>query len=135
MLKIAYRTLVILLAAGLVAGGLYLFVQNGGGSALAIGRGHADFPGGVAAAQMKERGQGLTPPDGASLHSNSLRGEHDQAGFNLTWRGLSGLLSPLMKIAGITLIVTGIQAVNKHLKRRRAHNITASAALPRSIQS
>ncbi len=104
MTRILLRTLVILLVAGLVAGGIYLFAQSGGLSLIGAA-GHAEGLSRASAA-------GLPQADG-ELHFD---GGDSQAGFSLD--GLGGVLMQLGKVAAITMLV-GVVKAGARLFRRR----------------
>ncbi len=122
MLKIILRTLIILLVAGLVAGGIYLFVQNGEASLLGAGAGRAigrGFPAGQApgtlAGAIFTAGQRL---DGFE------RGPEGQMGFSLA--GLAGVVMQAGKVAVITALVVAGQSLGR-LFRHHRHAVSAPA--------
>ncbi len=99
MTRILLRTLLILVVAGLVAGAIYLFAQNGGLSLIGAG-GHAE---------------GFSPASaGGELH---LDGRDVQAGFSI--EGLGGVLMQLGKVALITVLVAVIKVGTRLFKRPR----------------
>ena len=103
-MKTILRIVIILLVAGIVAGGLSLAVNN---SSIAS---DSNFEGGQPPVMTSADGQTLQPmerPDGDREGGASLAG------------GLSGVLATLAKIAGITVIVTLIQKASDTLKRRK----------------
>lgn len=115
MLKIILRTLIILLVAGLVAGGIYLFVQNGGVSLLGAGAG-------------RDSGRGFSPDQspgtlaGAAFAAGQRpasfdHGPEGQAGFSLA--GLAGVAMQAGKIAVITALVVAVQSLARLFRRRR----------------
>ena len=93
MFKIIGRILVILLAAALVAGGLYDLVQNGSTSSTAFAPDR----------QFVSRNTNgtLTPP-------TQFRDRESEGGFSLG-RGLGGMLVTALQIGVITAIVFQIQ--------------------------
>lgn len=93
MLKILLRTLVILLVTLLVAGGLYLLVENGNASSAAFGP-EPQFD------NRTTTGERQSPPDGFSG-----RGEHGGEGEFSLGRGLGGMFGTLLKMGVITLLV------------------------------
>jgi len=122
MIKILWRTLILLLAAALVAGGIYLFAENGGISGLSIGGLSAEAGrDGFSAGEMGERPEGRRsdggqlPPQGDRIRR---QGGHDsEMGFSLA--GLGGVGLQLGKVALITGVVVAIQAFGRWFKRRR----------------
>ena len=105
-MKTILRIIVILLVAGIVAGGLSLAVNN---SSIAS---DTNFEGGQPPVMTSADGQTIQPmerPDGDREGGASLAG------------GLSGVLANLAKIAGITVFVTLTQKALEMLKRRTPH--------------
>jgi len=123
MLKIFLRTLVILLAVGLVAGALYLSAENGwlnfidgrsalqGTSAL-LEKGSPDT-------QRELSGLPHGRPSGDGRAPFEGRGEHMEGGQGFSLSGLGGVAMQFGKIAVITAVVAAIQAVIRMFRRRR----------------
>ncbi len=114
MLKITIRIGLILLAAGLVAGGWYLFASTAGAS-LPGGRG--EFEGrprieSSTGAAPSADGSLPAPPDG----NFGGRGEHDEGG-SLT--ALAGVAANLGKVALITALVVVVQWGWRMVGKRR----------------
>jgi len=126
MLKTFIRTLIILLAAGLVAGGVYLLVERVGlglpgtgrlaegtledGHGRGLGRGRA-FPAGEqdATRERDETGQG-----------DLLRGEHvGETDVSFPLSGLAGALVQAGKVALITAAVVVAGAIFRLFRKRR----------------
>lgn len=109
MLKLFLHTLIILLVAGLVAGGIYLFTQNGGMSL--IGAAQDD-------GFSQQRGLHAQPADGeSSQRQHPTRGREGQMGFSLL--GLSGVVVQAGKIAVITALVMLVKIVGSMFGHRR----------------
>jgi hypothetical protein len=126
MVKTILHTIIILLVSGLVAGGIYLFVQNGGMSLNDGGVGLSEgFGRGLG------NGPGFTPgsaPIGAKgfPQGGGFGGGHDEpGGFSLA--GFSGVLMQLVKVAAITVFVVIVQAVIRQFKRIRKTTRPAAA--------
>lgn len=117
MFKIIIRTLIILLAAGIVTAGLVLFVNNGGmnslGSVARVEGMHGGFPGGGLRPEKF-----AAPPDGAAGFpgDGGRHGMEGGAGFSLA--GLSGVGLQFGKIALITALIVGAQALLGLFRRR-----------------
>jgi hypothetical protein len=119
MAKILLRTLLILLAAGLVAGGIYLLTVNGIISLGGANASHSPENGGGFA-----RGGALSqPPGGGQLHDRG--GLEGQSGFSLS--GLSGVAVQAGKIALLTLLVVVVKAITQIFKRCRPHHAGSAA--------
>ena len=101
-MKTILRIIVILLVAGIVAGGLSLAVNN---SSIAS---DTNFEGGQPPVMTSADGQTIQPME---------RPEHDEGGASTA--GLSGVLLTLAKVAGITVIVTFIQSMFKKVNHRK----------------
>jgi len=104
MLKIFKHTIVILLAAALVTGGIYLFVENGGMNLIAAAHGsgfsHEGF--------------------GAQSSSGELsQGLFNSGDSNRQLGGLSSLAIQLGKMAAITIFVTAVRGVIRLVKRSK----------------
>jgi hypothetical protein len=113
MAKILLHTLLILLVAGLVAGGIYLLTVNGVINLGGAGTSHGTESGGGLA-----RGGALPqPPGGAQFHDRG--GLEGQGGFSLN--GLGGVAVQAGKIALITLLVAALKVITQIFKRRRPH--------------
>jgi hypothetical protein len=110
MLKIIFRILVILLAAGLVCGGLFLVANTAGANLnnFSGGLGRAHFDGALT------NGSRPAPPDGA-FQPGGRGGE--QAGGSLL--GLAGVAGILGKVAVITAAVVLLQGVSGRFFRKR----------------
>ena len=104
MLKILFRTGMILLAAGLIVGGLFLYANN-------AGSGQAGIPGGGERPQMVSSASAGT--EVAANSENSERHGGAEGGG-----GLASLLGQLLKIGVITGIVVSIQALIRKIQRR-----------------
>jgi hypothetical protein len=107
MIKVLLRTLIILMVTGLVAGGIYLWAENGsagllGGDSLPGG---ADFADGARPAR----------PDGADFGRRE-GGREGGMGFSLA--GLAGVAVQLGKIAAITTAVLVVRALARLVGRR-----------------
>jgi hypothetical protein len=111
MLKVLFRTLIILLVAALVAGGVYLFAVNGGMSLLG-GVGQASH--GIA------NGSGLPRAGTFAPLAGGGRFDHDQNGFSLA--GLGGVAVQAGKVAALTTLVLAIKGILQAFKRRRKHS-------------
>lgn len=131
MLKVLVRTLIILLAAAIITAGTVLFVNNGGmnslGSIAAAEGMRGGFPG-----EHADR-QGRLPPAGARPAEGGQRGfgQHGMeggAGFSLA--GLSGVGLQLGKVALITAVIVGAQAVFGLLRRKAKPAGTPAASTP-----
>jgi hypothetical protein len=118
MLKILFRTVMILLVAGLVTGGLYLFGQNSGssligaisGAGLGQGENHArPADGGFGPGQGKGMAQGQGRQEGPG-------GENS---FSLSAATLSGLAEELGKVAAVTAGFVLLKAVFRLISRRK----------------
>jgi hypothetical protein len=112
------HAVILLLVAGLVAGGIYLFVQNGGMSLIGGAAGQSEVfehgPGngpGFALGSAPTGAQGF--PQGEGFRAG--RGGEDS--FSLA--GIGGVLMQLVKVAAITIFVVAAQAVIRLFKRRR----------------
>ena len=128
MVKIIVRIGLILLAAGLVCGGLILYANNagaglgelpgGGGEHLRQGMGQSQER------QFKNRPEGALPE--GSLTPGGGRGlghaEYGEPGTDWT-----GLASQLAKVAVITLVVVGVQWLYRKLRRKRNTNNVVTA--------
>ena len=129
MLKIVLRIVIILLAAGLLAGGVYLLVEqfgfglpgtgrlagatpegaHGRGLGRGLGRGRQSAGEQDATRERTEDGQG-----------DLLRGEHEgETGLSFPLSGLGGVLVQAGKVALITLGVVALQAAWRWLGRRK----------------
>jgi len=109
MFKIFLRTLIILLTAGLVAGGIYMFTQYGGMNL--IGAAQDD-------GFSQQRGLHAQPADGeASQRQHLKRGREGQMG--LSFLGLSGVVVQAGKIAVITALVMLVKRVVSMFGHRR----------------
>jgi hypothetical protein len=120
MLKHFLRTLVILIVSGLVAGGIFMFANNGGmnilnsvGQAVGLSQGERHRDGfnrtGVPPqGDRAEFAQGRPPREG---------GPDGQTGFSLA--GLSGVAVQAGKVALITVIVVVIQSTVSLIHRLR----------------
>jgi hypothetical protein len=125
MIKIVLRLLVILLVVGIVAGGIYLVVQNGGASALGAGVPGAGFERGSGLPGGGAITQGQLPPRGNGDFGRGGHGlEGGMAGFSLA--GLPGVMLQVGKIAGITALVVAVQAVLRLFKRRRVTRVAVA---------
>lgn len=115
-MKTIIRTLVILLVAVLVAGALYLVVENT--SLLSSGGG---FPEG--ASEFGERpempsGELGERPEMPTGEGERFEGGHDDHNAASLSRGLSEVFASLVKIAGITVVVLAVQFVVKQMQKR-----------------
>ncbi len=103
-MKTILRIIVILLVAGIVAGGLSLAVNN---SSVAS---DTNFEGGQPPVMTSADGQTITQPmerpEGGDEHGASLAG------------GLGGVLATIAKIMGITIVILLIQKVISLLEAR-----------------
>ena len=123
MVKIVFRIIMILAAAGLVTGGLFLYVNNTGASQgiLAEGGRRQGFeqpriaPEGGAGRPM--RGGMLEGFAGPGGHGG-FEGRGDAFGGG-SILGLAGVLAQAGKIGLVTVLVVGIQAVIKGIQGRR----------------
>jgi hypothetical protein len=113
IMKTLWRTLLILAVAGLIAGGLYGYVNSSGASL------------GATAGEGRHIERGGTPPEvgeGRPARGGGERaGGHDglggeASGFSLF--GLSGVLTQAGKVGLITLVIVAAQAVVKWIRRR-----------------
>ncbi|HEX9018335.1 MAG TPA: hypothetical protein VF806_04080 [Anaerolineaceae bacterium] len=126
MFKIFYRILIILLVAGIVSGGLYLFFNSSLGSSLIGGQGgfgdRGGFPGGQATigttllSQFQSGGQAL----GGDF------GGHGDQGVVDVQRGLAGLLSNFFKIGAIVSGVVLVRWLISLVWRKRPNRVTAA---------
>ncbi len=119
MLKILVRTLLILLAAGLISGALYLTVNGGSGqSALdAIGgRGGRSAFGAVAGLGNFDR-----PGSVLSIFSGGVRGRDFRGGGAAQTLALTDIMVKLGLIGLLTLVVVALQrGIGHFIKRRKA---------------
>ena len=126
MLKTIGKVLVILLVAGLLAGGLYVLVQN---SSLASGGGFSGREFGENRVRPENLAEGASvpgaPTDGrfANRPERGFRSEREHDEFSLG-RGLAGMFGQVIKIA----VVTGMILLAQKLFSRRAPVKAASQA-------
>jgi hypothetical protein len=121
MLKTIGRILVILLVSGLIAGGLYLIVQNNP-SALGTGDGQAGFEGRLRRNfKQNNPGSALSQPSTESnTHPTRFRAvDHDFEGGVSVGRGLLGITRSLIVFSLITLLIIGFQKAFSWIKRKR----------------
>lgn len=124
MLKIVLRTVIILLVTGLVAGGIYLFVENGGASSLGAGETREGISAGIERGAGFVEGEMPARPEGeGGRHAIGAGGREGEEGFSLL--GLSGVAMQIGKIAVITALVAVVQAVVRLFKRRPASTAAA----------
>lgn len=121
MQKVILRTLTLLLLSGLVAGGIYLFVENGGLSWLGMD----------VQREGQQREYGLTEEENSEQNveedansefqrNGNGRGEgRRQGGGRISSQGLTAIVVPVVKIAAITAIVVGLRALIRFFTRRR----------------
>lgn len=124
MLKILFRTGMILLAAALIAGGLYLYANSAGvnSNTMPGGRERPAFD----ASQPPTADSAGRPMRGGE-HGVMGRGEEHlggEDGFSLA--GWSGVLMQAGKVGLITLAVVALQTIIKWL-RRRQHPVAEQA--------
>jgi hypothetical protein len=121
MFKIIGRMIVILLASGLIACGLYLIVQHNP-SALGIGKQQAGFEGRLGRNfEQVNTGSTLSQASAGTV-SRPARfrdSEHDFGGRLSLGRGLLGILRNLLIFSLITLLVIGIQKLFTQVNRKR----------------
>ncbi len=124
MVKTILHTVIILLVTGLVAGGIYLFVQNGGMSLIGGGTGQLEgFEGGPGNRPSFSQGSAPSGTQGFPQGGGSRGDRGGEDSFSLA--GVSGVLMQLAKVAIITAIVVGVQWVIRMFRRVRK---TASPA-------
>ncbi len=111
MLKIIFRTAMILAAAGIVIGLLFVY-SNANASSLTAGDNHS-LPAG-AGNSRPAKGPKPATADGFAGRDGLGGGE---GGFS--WFSASGLFTQAGKVGLITLMVVGIQQVFKLLRRMR----------------
>lgn len=101
-MKTIFKIIAILVVASIVAGGFYLAVNN---TSLAT--------------ESSERGEpsAMTSADGQSFQPME-RPEGSEGGTSLT-RGLSGVITPLAKLAGITIVVLLLEKAFYLLRNRK----------------
>lgn len=132
MLKIVSRILIILLAAGGVCAGLYLYANSAGASLGGLRGGdmpgRLNFDGGEAFANGEmpappqfdgsrtlDGGSLAARPEGAFRHNGRGRGEEGGSFFNIV-----GIFINLGKVAAITVLVILVQWAGTKLFHRRA---------------
>ncbi len=105
-MKTIFKIIAILVVASIVAGGFYLAVSN---TSLAT--------------ESSERGEpsALTNADGQSFQPME-RTEGSEGGTSLA-RGLSGVITPLAKLAGITIVVLLLEKAFHLLRNRKPASI------------
>ena len=121
MLRIIGRILVILLVSSLIAGGIYLIVQQNH-SALGIGDGQPGFEG-----RLRNNFEWID--NGSELPQESIAsnarlshfrgGDHDLEGGVSIGRGLMGITRNLIVFSLITLLVVAIQKLFSWLNWKR----------------
>lgn len=131
MFKIIVRTLMILLAAGLITAGLIVFVNNGGmnslGSIARVESMRSGFPGLHAGRQDRF----AAPPNGSTGIPNAAGRQHGmEGGEGFSLAGLSGVGLQLGKVALITALIVGAQAVIGLFRRRPQPAGNPAAASP-----
>jgi hypothetical protein len=126
MVKTILHGALILLVAGLVAGGIYLFVQNGGMSMIGGAAGQAEgFEHGSGNGPGFARGNA---PSGAQGFPQGEGFRGDRGGEDsFSVAGIGGVLMQLVKVAVITALVVAVQAVIRLFKRRRKNASPAAA--------
>jgi hypothetical protein len=115
MLKLLLRTLIILLVAGLLAGGIYLIAVNGGMNLIGSA---GQAPHGFANGSGLPPADTFAPPAGAGF-------DHDSSSFSPA--GLAGVAVQAGKIAATTALVMAIKAFLQMFKRR--HKPAKAAAV------
>ncbi len=127
MLRLIVRTVIILLVAGLIAGGLYLFANNGGMSLVGAGGQQDGFSHGSTNAagltQVNTKVQTASGQPGQDVFRGG-DGSHDQNGFSLL--GLGGVFLQAAKIAVITALVVALKAAWQLLKHHKPVNAAAA---------
>jgi hypothetical protein len=119
MLKIIIRTFVILLVSGIVAGGIYLFAQNGGMNILSAVGGNTRFARGGRNGFGQPPGGDRQPPNG-DFYQQRPFGDGGRDGFSgFSLASLSGVLMQAGKVALITVAVILIQFLVRLIRRRR----------------
>lgn len=107
MLKVILRVLIILMVFALVAGGIYLLVQNSGSSVL----GNTQVEGGF------QNGNGTRPASGFGPADGDFNRVEGAGGFSV--RNLSQLGVNFGKVALITIAVVLVQGLNRFFRRRK----------------
>jgi hypothetical protein len=107
MLKLIFRIGVILLAAGIISGGMVLLVQHG----ILTSQSVSALAGREGGGRQFDRAQGFTPP----ILGGAFR---DRGSFNLQ-AGISGIVQNLLIIAGITMGVLVVRKVIASLSQIR----------------
>lgn len=127
-MKTFIRTLIILLAAGLVAGGVYLLVERVGLGLPGTGRlAEGTLEGGHGRGLGRGLGRGKAAEEQDATRERNedgqgdlLRGEHEgETGLSFPLSGLGGVLAQAGKVALITLVVVAAQAAWRWFRRRR----------------
>lgn len=112
MFKIIYRTLIVLIAAGLVSAGLYWFAGSSSGQTALTGAGGG----------LHEQAT-FSPPNGSSGTQAAQpnfqeRGDHEEGGASLS-QALPEILKNIATIAGITAAIAGLRKLLTLIPRLR----------------
>lgn len=124
-MKTLLKVILILLAAGIVAGGFWLVVNNtslataGSGQGPGEGLGRPNFEGGA----MPERFDGRTPPEGfEGQGSGAGKGQGPGGGEGHSaslWRGLTEVAGILVKLTIVIAVVLLIQKAVAWISAKR----------------
>lgn len=126
MIKIFFRFIMILLAAGIVAGGLYIYAASADSN-----QGNMD----VRSGSITE-GQGL--PAGGDYTGKQFEGggpgEGDmgrghEGGESGSLHGGLGILTQIGKIAIITIVICGVQGLIKLFRRNHKRHVITSGTV------
>jgi hypothetical protein len=121
MLKIFLRTLLILLAAGLIAGGIYLFAANGGISGLGSAQQSLGLSSDEEHGAGRRQGQKSAQVNGSpsSQRAPQMKGGDRDGQMSFSLASLSGLAVQAGKIAAVTAFIVAVQFSLRLLQRRR----------------
>lgn len=117
MLKTLFRIAVILLFAGAIAGGLYLYAASAGPDAGSQSSDAARHSFGQSESSAADP-LGRQYRGGGSGGLGAGRGR-DAVDGDFSIEGLNGILGQAGKVALITLVVVGLQAITRRIRRGR----------------